>query len=121
MKRKHRDTDRLLEFFWARVELDTDPDDCWTWTGTRTSSGYGSCAVYSKRKGEQSTAMMAHRVSWFLHHGEWPPEWPSKIVVDHECSNKLCVNPRHLQLLSSKKNMAKPKPRKRNEQPVQAV
>lgn len=35
-----------------------------------------------------------------MHNGEIPP----KMLVSHSCHNKLCVNPNHLKLVTSKEN-----------------
>ncbi len=99
---------KLARFFAKRIELDSD-SDCVIWTGAQTSSGYGLCRILN-------TAIVAHRVAWYLYYGEWPPAWPaSGLVLDHTCSNKLCVNVNHLQVVTHEENMRKPKPRRKQE------
>jgi hypothetical protein len=70
------------------------PSDCELWTGARSSSGYG---VKRLRDGRN---YQAHRVSFVLAHGPIP----DGLVIDHLCRNKLCVNPRHLEAVSSREN-----------------
>lgn len=58
---------------------------CWPWHGKMFNNGYG-CFVVANRY------LLAHRVSYFLHHGVNP-----KGVVRHLCHNRSCVRPDHLQ------------------------
>lgn len=80
----------LEERFWRFVQK---TDDCWLWTGAH--GNYGFISV-SERLGE-SHQLLAHRVSWELHHGPIPDD----LWVLHNCpggDNPLCVNPSHLWL-----------------------
>lgn len=73
--------------FWRHVEKN---EDCWTWTGSLKSDGYGRLGA----GGASGRYLCAHRVSYELHHGEIP----KGMVVMHECDNPACVNPAHLSL-----------------------
>jgi hypothetical protein len=80
--------------FWSRVKK---TDTCWLWTGTVNSRGYGTLGV---KAGQKWLPMKAHRMSYELTHGPIP----AGIGIDHRCRNRLCVNPDHLRLATSKQN-----------------
>ena len=57
--------------------------------------GYGVTSIKGK-------LVRAHRVSYQEHVGPIP----MGSVVHHTCANRACINPKHLQLLSSTENVA---------------
>lgn len=89
-KRDHNRRE-LPEKFWRRV---TKGQDCWQWTGARSSDGYGSVQHLGRNIG-------AHRVSYLINVGEIPPG----VHVLHNCDNPSCVNPSHLRLGTHTDNM----------------
>lgn len=74
-----------------------NPDECWIWDGP-TIGGYGSVSV---KEGRRQTCVMAHRLSYFLSHGAIA----SGLELDHLCRNRLCINPRHLEQVTSRENI----------------
>lgn len=76
--------------FWQRVQKGPD---CWLWTG-KTIQAPGKKAMYGvfgKR--------MAHRYSFTLAYEREPVG-----EVDHRCRNTMCVNPDHLEDVTSREN-----------------
>lgn len=95
--RRHGSTDHPgpaeEERFWAKVDAG---GDCWTWTGASVK-GHGAFRDASGR------TVYAHRWVWEFLVGPIPP----KFVVDHLCQNRSCVNPDHLQPVTSAVNTAR--------------
>lgn len=69
------------------------PNGCWFWNETRSDEGYGILMVDSRRQ-------YAHRLSYQLHVGPIP----RGMQIDHVCRNRACVNPDHLEVVSSREN-----------------
>lgn len=82
--------------FWLNILVD-EGSGCWEWQGV-ISNGYG--IHYGKAYiGKQQVS--AHRFSWLYFFGEWPP---AGLHLDHLCRNKCCVNPNHLEPVTSHEN-----------------
>jgi hypothetical protein len=85
----------LADRFWDKVDR-WDPDHCWLWTGARADTGYGSIGG-ERRSGSRS----AHRLAYELMIGPIP----EAMTLDHLCSVRQCVNPKHLEAVTLQENL----------------
>ena len=75
------------------VELPKDPSMCWEWQGKMLPNGYG-CKNFNGK------TMLAHRWVW----AQFLGRIPEGLVIDHQCSNRSCVNPFHLRIVTQAEN-----------------
>ena len=83
--------DTVEDKFWQRVE---QTQYCWLWVGGVNKEGYGYFTVNGK-------SLRAHRWSYEYLIGKIPDE----LVIDHMCRVRNCVNPDHLEAVTSKENI----------------
>lgn len=79
--------------FWCKVD-GADRDGCWTWTAGVNTHGYGQYWV------KRGRLMVAHRMTYLALVGPIP----EGLQLDHLCRNRRCVNPAHLELVTSREN-----------------
>lgn len=104
---------QTAENFWSRVHKPS-ADECWEWTGSRNSTGYGSVAWNRK-------VFTAHRVAAWLSGMVDSPSAPvgsrAATFVLHRCDNRACCNPKHFFLGSYSDNQLDAYAKKRQVQP----
>lgn len=79
------------ERFWSFVKK---TNSCWFWEGYKDKDGYGQFGI------SRNVKKRAHRFSYELLTGKIS----KKNQLDHLCRNRSCVNPEHLEPVSSKEN-----------------
>jgi hypothetical protein len=79
--------------FWSKVSIPQSRVDCWEWTETTNSSGYGRYFI-------APNWVSSHRLAYELLKGPIP----EGLHIRHLCHNRLCCNPDHLDVGTPKQN-----------------
>jgi len=87
------------------------PDDCWDWLGSiNPRTGYGKKQWFGE-------SWLAHRWVWTMFFGNIE----NNMTIDHLCSNRKCVNPHHLEVVSQSENLRRGKGTKLTVEQVKAI
>lgn len=92
---------------------------CWEWQGPKTTGGYG-CVSGAEVKPDGTTAaklFVAHRLSLQAKFGRTL----GTMQAHHICANRICVNPDHLQPVTTAQNMGEMRARKSYEGRIQEL
>lgn len=98
MMRASRETPLLVDGERVRFEerVCVEPNTgCWLWIGAVLPKGYGT---FTPRG--MSESFGAHRLSYRIHVGSIPVG----LHIDHLCRQPACVNPAHLEAVTSREN-----------------
>ena len=83
---------RLPERFWAKVEPEPNTG-CWLWVGACDRGGYPRLLV-------GRSPALAYRLAYEHTVGSIP----SGLEIDHLCRVRCCVNPHHLEAVTTREN-----------------
>lgn len=86
-------TNHQIARFWSQVDVGSKTE-CWEWRTGLTDTGYGQTTFNFK-------TYRAHRVAYTFFYGAIREGY----TLDHLCKNRKCVNPNHLEVVSSYENM----------------
>ena len=87
-----------LDKIFTRVIKNPDTN-CWLWQGYVSKVGYGYLGLQKERA--------IHRIVYKL----LSKSIPHSLVIDHLCRIKHCVNPQHMELVTSQENLKRGKAR----------
>jgi hypothetical protein len=76
-----------------RSKIELADSGCWLWTASRSRDGYGWTSLKNK-------TYQAHRLVFILLRGKLG----EGMVLDHLCRVRHCVNPAHLEVVTSREN-----------------
>jgi hypothetical protein len=88
-------TDAQTARFWPKVQKG---EGCWEWAASRSREGYGRFFLGRDENGKHNA--LAHRFAYEVLVGPIP----EGLQLDHLCRNPPCVNPAHLEPVTSREN-----------------
>jgi hypothetical protein len=85
--------------FKIQAKIHVDEAGCWAWTGSIAADGYGRI-MWPPVAGPARRKWIAHRLVYELLIGPIP----DRLVLDHLCRVRHCVNPVHMEPVTLQEN-----------------
>jgi hypothetical protein len=81
---------------WVRAlrKVRRAPNGCWIYTGATQSKGYACVA-----SGKKGKTILGHRLAVLVRDGEL-----TSLPIDHLCGVRPCINPAHLEVVTTAEN-----------------
>lgn len=76
---------------------------CFIWVGALSELGYAMLSISTENKARRQKQFRAHRLYYELERGPIP----EGLVLDHLCRVRCCVNPYHLEPVTSGENVSR--------------
>jgi hypothetical protein len=115
--RQASDLEKVVNRFHASYAVNATTG-CWEWTETLSTNKYPQFYIgYGTELNDvfgSNPRIGSHRFSWWLHNGSIDPY----SAVHHKCAVRTCVNPAHLQEVSSINNLAEMLERRKYERKI---
>lgn len=87
--------ERLQKKLKAYCQIDSNnKNQCWEWHGQISNSGHGRIMIRDQIT-NQNITLSAESASYIAFIGEIP----DGKVVCQKCTNRLCINPQHIELI----------------------
>ena len=113
--------EKIINTFNSNIKV--QDDGCIVWTKATNENGYGVMGIAFKDKSGivYRNPVFVHRFAWALKHGmsalpigSGSERRGDRMVLNHICHNRVCVNTNHLEVILQSKNSSpeKRKPRK---------
>lgn len=99
-RRRAQCRQRAIDRYWTLADRSGGPNACWPWKGpqdcrgVRDGQGYGQASLDGEHMG-------AYKLGYILLVGPVP----KGMTLDHTCRNRACVNPKHLEPVSTRINL----------------
>src|SRR5260370_41696979 len=99
---KHRDRTVNNRAYFLNRSVVND-NGCWLWLSALSHNGYGEATRITgslEQKTRKYTRARAHRLAYEMLVGDIP----KGMVLDHLCGVRSCINPKHLEIVTSQEN-----------------